>query len=99
MKYLIFAVCLYGIWASYKIGFQKGLEGSAEYSAALVQRASLLNSAEIDFLTSMALAPPTISQCLPVIKGLEIDEYQYCAELLSDSEPGPLEGGSDADRY
>ena len=83
MKLLIGAVLLLIGWQTYNVGYTNGLRSSAEYSSAIAEKEITHRSTEIARLNEMLAVFPTEQQCIPIMKGKQVDEYTFCEELLT----------------
>jgi hypothetical protein len=96
---LLALVCLVVIgYLAYSVGYTRGLKASPEYSRLLIEKERFANSKEVEELRSRAYAAPTQEECVPVMSGVEVDEYTFCEDLLGERMMRDQEASQDSDR-
>jgi len=70
-------------WQLYHLGYKTGLKRSPEYARAISEKFNAAREAEVARLEALASSPPSFEQCYPIVHGSDLDEYQFCEELLS----------------
>lgn len=98
MRILLAALLLVVGYLAFSIGYTRGLRASPDYAAALRERTKFENSEELERLRNLAFSPPELDECVPIVKGAKVDEYEFCENLLSKRAMQDQEAQQDAER-
>ncbi|WP_146161930.1 hypothetical protein [Pseudogemmobacter blasticus] len=98
MKLVAAAIVLLIGWQAYQLGYRSGQRSSADYAAAIAEKARSWENERIKSLEAMLAAFPSKEQCVPIMLDQQIDEYAFCKELLSESQNRDTEWQDDREQ-